>query len=84
MLATALLVMEPTSSPRSRPALRRAAIAVAALAVTVVAPSIRGQEVEECPGAVVQQIFVDNHSIFNTAALAPGSRFGWVYSSANR
>ncbi|NNF28652.1 MAG: BamA/TamA family outer membrane protein, partial [Gemmatimonadetes bacterium] len=42
------------------------------------------QEVEECPGAVVQQIFVDNHSIFNTAALAPGSRFGWVYSSANR
>ena len=33
---------------------------------------------------MVEEVFVDNHSIFNTAALAPGSRFGWIYSSANR
>lgn len=38
-----------------------------------------------CTGRVIQDIFIDNHSIFNTAALAPGSGpFGWVYSAANR
>ncbi len=44
---------------------------------------LRGQEAG-CPGAVIRDVFIDNHSIFNTAALAPDSRFGWVYRSANR
>ena len=59
-------------------------VAAAAAAVATFSGGAAAQEGESCPGAVIEEVFVDNHSIFNTAALSAGSRFGWVYSSANR
>ena len=52
-------------------------------AVGVGTPGSVAAQDAECPGATVRDVFIDNHSIFNTAA-QEGSRFDWIYSAANR
>ncbi len=38
---------------------------------------------EPCPEGRISHIFVDNHSIFDPASLAPELRFRWAYDAAN-
>ncbi|MGI9628045.1 MAG: hypothetical protein ACR2QM_14500 [Longimicrobiales bacterium] len=38
---------------------------------------------QACPGAVIRHVFVDNHSIFNTAVAEEDGQFLWLYRAAN-
>lgn len=58
----------------------------AAVAATLLAGPAAGQEEggDTCPAGVIEHIFIDNHSIFDTSDPSLDERFRWAYSLANR
>jgi hypothetical protein len=66
-----------------RPArLERLALPLLLLAPTAL--SGQGAPDEPCPAGVIEHIFIDNHSIFDTSDPSLDPRFRWAYDLANR
>jgi hypothetical protein len=59
-------------------------ILVLLLMVVPGALASQGAPMEECETGVIEHIFIDNHSIFDTSDPDLDPRFRWAYSLANR
>ncbi len=65
---------------------RRLGLLSATVLAVLVAVPAAGQEgaADTCANGVIEEIFVDNHSIFDTSDPGLDARFRWAYSLANK
>ena len=63
---------------------RRLRVLLRAAAVLACAPApLAGQEESACPGGVISEVFIDNHSVFDLSDPDLSPRFAWAYRIAN-
>ena len=60
-----------------------AAIAASGVAAQESPPAARAGTPTPCPDGVISDVFIDNHSIFDTSDPALNRRFAWAYNVAN-
>jgi len=74
-------------APSRGPSAAASAIRLAVLALAALAGGAHGvwAQAESCPGGIVREVAVDNHSIFDVDEIDPEHRFRrWFFSLANR